>query len=217
MQFHRTTLAAALALGACTGSDPAEPPDALAFSSQGPSVQFSVPEESPGPPFYSITGNGGFLAHDGEWTFIPFLRQPACIPRTQNLLIVAGPSAFGCALTVYGHEHWQNGPGIDPAPRQTRYAGLGAVPVVFARLDEVMAASAGGLQLAELLALPSARPGIASFYSETDILGISGPHGAGKGSYKITASGSFTNGGSFRVLVNEVLGELRVVRIRFGD
>ena len=78
------------------------PADAPAYSSQGPSVQFSVPEESPGPPFYSITGNGGFLAHDGEWTFIPFLM----------IMLLAGlqalPKEVLEAAKVDGATAWQN-------------------------------------------------------------------------------------------------------------
>lgn len=91
------------------------------------------------------------------------------------------------------------------------------MPVVFASLAEVQAATAGGLELDELLALPSALTGTAHFYKETDILGVSGPLGPGRGMYKIEARGTIDNSVSFRVHVNEVLGELRVVDIRFGN
>ena len=185
-------------------------------SQAGPSLLLNVPEESPGPPFYAISGNGGFIPHDGEWAALPFLRELACVPPGQNLLVIAAPAAFGCALTVQGHEHWQNGPGIDPAPRQTQFRQRGLVPIVFARWNEVQPAMTGGMSLAELLALPSAIIALADFYEETNILGISGPHGAGRGSYKINASGTFSDGRPFRLHVNEVLGELRVVQIEFG-
>jgi hypothetical protein len=91
------------------------------------------------------------------------------------------------------------------------------VPIVFVAWPEVQAAVAGGLTLTELLALPSAMIGHADFYKETDIFGISGPLGAGRGMYKINASGTLEDSRSFVLHVNEVLGELRVVRIEFGQ
>ena len=180
-----------------------------------PSILLRVPEDSPGPPFYAITGNGGFIPHDTQWGAIPFVRSLGCVPSGQNLMVPAIPAAFGCSLTVEGHEHWETGPGIDIAPRQTQFMGLGAVPIVFARWAELQPATAGGLTLAELRALPSALEGTADFYKETDILGISGPLGAGRGAYKISARGRLDDGRSFRLHVDEVLGELRVVEIEF--
>lgn len=183
----------------------------------GPSILLKVPGESPGPPFYAISGNGGFIPRDAEWAALPFLRQMACVPAAANLLTVDVPGAFGCSLTVEGHEHWQNGPGLDPAPRQTQFMGLGAVPIVFARWNEVQGATSGVLTLPELLALPSAMVGTADDYQETNVLGVSGPLGAGRGSYKITARGTLPDSRAFRLHVNEVLGELRVVEIEFGE
>ena len=213
-----TLAAGVLALAACQEEPPLEPEaGAAAYSQFGPSILLKTPDQSPGPPYYTTSGNGGFIPHDGEWAAIMFLRELGCVPADQDLLAFPVLAAFGCALTVQGHEHWQNGPGIDLAPRQTQYIGLGAVPIVFARLSEVQAAAGNGLELSELLALPSAILGTADFYKETDIFGISGPHGAGKGSYKITARGTLADGRSFRLHVNEVLGELRVVQIDFGN
>jgi len=178
-------------------------------------VVTSVPENDPGPPFYAISGNGGFLPHTDTWVAIPFERRLECVPAGANLLIIDVPRAFGCTLTVSGHAHWETGPGIDIAPRQTQLSG-NAVPIVFASWAEVQAATADGvLTLPELLALPSARIGTASQYTETDIFGISGPLGAGRGMYKISARGALSNGGRFSLHVNEVLGELRVVEITF--
>ena len=79
----------------------------------------------------------------------------------------------------------------------------------------VTATADGVLTLPELLALPSAVIGTANQYTETDIFGISGPLGAGRGMYKITARGTLPNGHAFSLHVNEVLGELRVVEIKF--
>ena len=217
--FGAAALAATFA--ACSAAPTAPDPESAVTpatqpSQAGPSIQLKVPEDSPGPPFYAISGNGGFIPHDSQWAAIPFVRELGCIPASQDLLVVAAPAAFGCTLTVHGHEHWQNGPGIDPAPRQTQLMGSGAVPIVFALWSEVQAASVGGLTRAELLGLPSAIVGTADFYKETNVLGISGPHGAGKGSYKINARGTLADTRPFSLHVNEVLGELRVVEIAFA-
>lgn len=172
--------------------------------------------QSPGPPFYTIAANGGFIPHTDDWAALPFLRQLACVPSGANLLQIVGGPAFGCPATVTGHEHWENGPGIDAAPRQTVFRGSGAVPIVFASWSDVQAEAADGdMTLPELLAVPSAIVGTAHVYNETDILGISGPLGAGRGMYKISARGTLSDGRSFQLHVNEVLGELRVVRIEF--
>ncbi|HKR58523.1 MAG TPA: hypothetical protein VJS64_02220 [Pyrinomonadaceae bacterium] len=181
-----------------------------------PDVVFQVPEESPGPPFYAISANGGFIPQDGVWAAIPFLRELQCVPPGANLLQITGPFAFQCTLTVEGHEHWENGPFVDLAPRQTQFYGLGEVPIIFVQLTELEPALAGGLSLSELLALPSTIVGTAIFYKETDIFGISGPQGAGRGSYKINARGNLSDGRPFSLLVNEVLGQLQVVQISFG-
>lgn len=179
-----------------------------------------VPEESPGPPFYSIL-QPGFYPHNEEWGIAPFGRELSCVPDDHNLLVLfdfvpafpgGPPRPLLCPLTVEGHEHWQNGPGIDPAPRQTQMRGLGAVPIVFAQWSEIQTAiSDGVLTLPELLGLPSAMVGTAESYKETDILGFSGPHGAGKGMFKITARGTLPDGRSFRFHLNEVLGEQKIV------
>jgi len=211
---------AALLLLAVACSESATAPDAtgpaadptLANGGNEGLVVLSAPGESPGPPFWTILANGGFLPHDGTWAAVPFLRDytaPGCIPPGQDLAVIVGPLAFGCPMTVEGHEHWQNGPGIDPAPRQTKYRGLGAVPIVFVRLDEIEAAMADGLRLDELLGLPSAVVGHADRYNETDILGVSGPLGPGRGMYKISASGELTDGRSFRLQVKKVRIEFK--------
>jgi hypothetical protein len=207
---------AVLAVLACDAHPTALPPEGLdVVASASPSIVLEVPDESPGPPFWAISGNGGFIPNDGEWAAIPFLRELGCVPPAENLLVPTVPAPFFCTLTVRGHEHWETGPGIDLAPRQTQFLGLGAVPIVFALWTEVQAAAGGGLSLNELLALPSAIVGSAGFYKETDILGISGPLGAGRGSYKINASGTLADARTFSLHVDEVLGELKVVRIVF--
>lgn len=224
--MRKTLLLAAAVLGAAACGDSPTAPDVDVPDVESPeaftpstSIVFDVPTESPGPPFWTILANGGFLPDDGTWAAVPFLRDytaPDCIPPGQDLAVIAGPVAFACPLTVEGHEHWQNGPGSDPAPRQTKYRGLGDVPIVFVRLSEIQPALSGGLQLAELLDLSSAIVGHASRYEETDILGVSGPLGPGRGMYKISAAGRLEDGRSFSLHVNEVLGGLKRVRIALG-
>jgi hypothetical protein len=210
-------VAAAAVISACSdASIPTEPQIPSTLSPAQSTVVSAIPDNDPGPPFYAITGNGGFVPHTSDWAAIPFHRSLACVPAGANLLTLSVPAAFGCQLTVHGHAHWENGPGIDLAPRQTRLSGS-AVPIVFVRWSQLSAAIGDGtLTLPELLALPSSIVGTASHYSETAIYGISGPLGPGRGMYKITASGSLSDGRSFRLHVNEVLGELRVVQISFG-
>jgi hypothetical protein len=216
MRTRLSLAIAALVIAGCSDA-PTAPEADTDMLAPGASVVFQTPEQSPGPPFWTIAGNGGFIPNDGTWAAIPFLRELDCVPPGQNLLVLAGPPAFGCALTVEGHEHWQNGPGIDPAPRQTKYRGLGAVPIIFVLWSEVEPAMAGGLTLPELLALPSAMIGHADRYVETDIYGVSGPLGPGNGMYKISADGELAAGRSFDLQVNEVLGRLKQVRIEFGS
>jgi hypothetical protein len=208
-------LACAAILSACT--DPVDPANRHVVAPQASAVVFAYPEQSPGAPFYAISGNGGFIPTDGSWAAVVFHRNLSCVPASANLLALAIPFAFGCTLMVSGHEHWENGPGIDPAPRQTTARGLGAVPIVFARWSEVQGAvSDNVLTLPELLALPSAIVGSATTYNETDIFGISGPLGAGRGMYKISARGTLPGNGTFRLMVNEVLGEQKVVQIELN-
>ena len=207
----------ATAVAACEDAPGPLAPDDASYSN-GKSHNDEVPEESAGPPYYSPLGNG-LVATDGEWVAIPFLRDLSCVPDWANLAVPFGP-ADQCALTVKGHERWQDGkwddglPWDGVAPRQTQYIGLGAVPILFVSLAEFGPEIADGhITLPELQALPSLRIGTATDYKETDILGLSGPHGIGRGSYKINARGTLEGGGNFRLMVNEVLGELVEVRI----
>src|SRR4051794_8372017 len=84
-------------------------------------------------PFYARTITG-----TGEWSPIIFYRPPGCIPPTFNLeTFFDPPRAFTCGpMTVEGFAVWETGPGLDPAPRQSRLQGLGAVPIWFVRTDD---------------------------------------------------------------------------------
>lgn len=219
---HLLLLAGLLVLSGCADAPlPAEPAELAASDAllaQGRSHNEAVPEEAPGPPYYSPLGNG-LIATDGEWVAIPFIRDPAC--ANDSNLYAPTPAAFSCALTVEGHQRWQDGkwddgmPWDGMAPRQTQFRGLGGVPVMFVLLAELAPELTDGtLLLSELLALPSLRQGSASFYKETNILGLSGPHGIGRGTYTINARGPMVGEpGTFSLLVNEVRGELVQVEI----
>lgn len=69
-------------------------------------VEFSVPQDNPGPPFYARIGEIGsdrLFMESGNWVMIPMMRNVECINPEFNLLhIFDVPAAFGCALTVYG-------------------------------------------------------------------------------------------------------------------
>ena len=211
-------LASAAGIAAACGdaTSPSTPKSLSPGTSARATIVASIPAEDPGPPYYAVSGNGGFIPHTDSWAAIPFDRLLACVPANANLLQVSF-AAFGCGLTVSGHVHWENGPMVDLAPRQTELSGT-SVPIVFARWSEIQGAVADGvLTLPELLALPSAIVGTANQYIEVDIFGVSGPLGAGRGMYKITARGALSDGQSFRLHVNEVLGQLRVVEIKFGQ
>ena len=96
-----------------------------------------------------------------------FYRPAGCIPENFNLLsFFDPPRVFGCGpMTVEAFAIWENGPGLDPAPRQGRPRGLGAVPIWFVRTEDYVAASADGVvtigeleALDPLMGLPTASP-----------------------------------------------------------
>lgn len=182
-------------------------------------VQLEVPEEHPGNPFYSpIHRNpGSFLFPRTEaWGAAPFERQLSCVPPDFNLLTLfdftpafpgGPPRVFRCTLTVEGFNVWENGPApVDPGPVMVQSRGLGAVPVVVARWNEIEAAMSDGvLTLPELLDLPSAMVGVADTYVANY---VNGPLPLGFVMHKIVASGTLPNGRSFRVHVNSTCLEL---------
>jgi hypothetical protein len=136
----------------------------------------------PQPPFYARISVNPFLGltqeifHDDQWAAIPFYRDPACIPADFNLLEfvdltpdpVYGLRPFGCALAVEGFELWENGPGIDPAPRHSRLRGLDAVDIWFVSWPALSVEVQDGLlTIGELGSMPSLRRGTATLFSET--------------------------------------------------
>lgn len=180
-------------------------------------VRLTVPEDHPGNPFYALIFNGldrdgphFFFPHADGWGAAAFERDPACVPPDFNLLLEfdftpafpGGPlRPFLCQLTVEGSQVWHNPPdplAVDPGPIYIESRGLGDVPVVFARWDEIEAAMADDvLTVPELLALPSAMVGSADHFVA---LYVNGPAPPDRLMNRLSANGSLPDGRSFRVL-----------------
>lgn len=128
-------------------------------------VNLTFPGESPGVPAYARMGPD--IIHTDEWAAVPFYRLPSCVPEAFNLLrFIDAPRAFGCPLTVEGHEVWERGPGQEPAPRQVVTRGEN-VPIWFASAPEVISAAGDGvLTIGELANLDSLVTGTADVYHE---------------------------------------------------
>lgn len=166
---------------------------AVGLSAQGAyaDVNLTVPGESPGVPAYARVEQPGVF-HTDEWAVVPFYRLPTCVPEDFNLMsFLDVPRAFGCPLTVAGHEVWDNGPGQEPAPNLAVVHGTD-VPIWFASWPEMQAAlSDGVLTIGELSALDSLVTGTADRYQE-----VLQPDPGGL--IVINARGTLSDGRSFR-------------------
>ena len=166
-------------------------------------VRLEVPEESPGGPFYARLGGPLIAPHTDQWAAIVFYRDPSCIPADFNLLnfFDRPPRPFRCPLTVEGFEIWRTGPGQDPAPMHTRLREAGLVPVWFVSWPVLQAAAADGvLTIGELAGLPTLITGYADQFSET----LHPLQGARNGHLQLNASGTLSDGRSFRLQVTAV-------------
>jgi hypothetical protein len=166
-------------------------------------------------PFYARISSGEVF-HTDDWAVVVFYRPPACVPADFNLLAFFDvPRAFGCTPpTVDGFSIWAHGPGIDPAPIQGQFHGLGAVPVWFVRWPELQATIADGvLTIGELAALPSRVIGSAGFYQET----LHPEQAAQNGKIAFVARGTLADGRSFQVqaALSRAAGRLTHMRIVF--
>lgn len=179
-----------------------------------------MPEDHPGNPFYALIFNGldpeaphFFFPHSNGWGAAAFERKLGCVPPDFNLLLEfdftpafpgGPPRPFLCDLTVRGFQVWHNPPdpiAVDPGPVFITSVGLGDVPVVFARWDEIEDAMADAvLTLPELLALPSAIVGSADHFVA---LYVNGPAPDDHLMNKLSAHGSLPDGRSFRVHAEE--------------
>jgi hypothetical protein len=165
-------------------------------------LRLQIPEQTFGPPFYAriefAAVDPAIVPHNGEWAAIVIYRQFDCIPADFNLLEVFDvPAAFGCPLNdISGYEVWMNAPGVDPAPTASRLRGESSVPVLFVRHAEFLDAIADAvLTMPELLALPSARMGLAEQYDEL----MRPSQSNAEPLLHITAQGRFEDGGGFRL------------------
>jgi hypothetical protein len=160
-------------------------------------------------PFYARS-----IAGSGEWSPIIFYRPVGCVPETFNLEAMFDvPRVFGCVpMTVDSFALWEEGPGLEPAPRHARSKGLGAVPIWFVRTDDLLSARSDGVvTLAELRSLEPLT-GSASFYTET----LHPAEGARTVLVILNATGTLDDGRAFslHVTLNESNG-LRLVRVTF--
>ena len=175
-------------------------------------VRLLVPEQSPSGPFYARIERG-IVLQTSDWVAIAFYRDPACVPPTFNLLNFFDfgriPAIFSCALTVNGFEIWDD-PASDPAPRQSKLQGNGAVPVWFVSVSDFQTALPG-LTMTELLAMPSLMQGVATSFEET----LHPTGGARQSVLQIVSSGYLPDGRTFQFEAVEAGGELRQVRIAF--
>ncbi len=172
-------------------------------------------------PFYARISRGE-IHNNGRWGVVVFYRQPSCIPTNFNLLDFfdfpdgSDLGAFDCQPpTTDNFSIWKNGPDVDFAPLRAKFTGLGAVPVWFARIEELEAAAADDvLTIGELAGLPSLIKGQAKFYREIIHPGES--HPIVGGSIKYNANGTLEGGRSFQVRVQSNR-ERTHVRIIFGN
>lgn len=178
-------------------------------SKGGPTI-VAFPDEHPGTPFYA-NFDASFIPADDGIVGILFVRDPACIPATFNLLVgFDAPAAFGCALTVEG-KLWFQDPASDPFPFQIQAWRLGDVPVYFVDEDELaVAAQDGVLTIGELQGLPSLLIGFADNYREVI---HNSNQGARKGHSVLTATGSTQPGVPFFFHYNEQFDPDTGVRI----
>ncbi len=211
MSWSRTVpalvLAAAL-LPAC--SEQPLPADPLATSGPQLNIRIEIPEDSPGPPFYSLIQPGWFPMTD-EWAAIPWLRETHCVPDDFNILTLVdltilfppevpfpGPRPFFCPLTIEGHEIWNTDP-PDPrvGPLNITARGLGAVPVWFVSTAELLPAIADGvLTIADLEAMSSLLIGYADRFTLTQQTGIARGR-PGEGKINIASKGTLEDGRTF--------------------
>ena len=179
----------------------------MTAQSASAAVNVSFPGESPGIPAYARIGPDAI--HTDEWAAVPFYRLPDCVPGDFNLLrFMDAPRAFGCPLTVEGHEVWELGPGQEPAPKQVVTMGTG-VPIWFALWSELQAAMSDGvLTIGEFSGMESLLMGTADVYREVlrpgELL-------------VVNAHGTLNDGRSFQVHAHCLcLTQASVVRIRLG-
>lgn len=210
MRRFACTLLAVLACAGCEsrpGSTPLSP-EVEEVGPPGPelNVRVEIPEDSPGPPFYSLLQPGWFPMTD-EWAAVFFIRETDCVPGNFNLIDLVDlvpafpngpPRPFVCPLTIRGHEIWNTDP-PDPAvgPLNITAKGVGAVPFYFVAASEAQAAAGDGiLTIDDLEAMGSLLVGWADRFTLAQQTGTArGRPGSGK--INVSARGQLADGRTF--------------------
>jgi len=227
-------LIALVALMGCQADSPAAPgvelpaltaelPDAASPKAQSADsnglIRSTWPStEDPGLPFYALVEPGPpHVYSDDEWAFIPFYRDPDCVPEGFNLLnFFDPPAAFGCASMVSGHTLWHGAVG-NGDPKHVVIHGMGNVPVWFVPQAAMAdALSDGILTIGEIEALPGLMKGSADTFKEVvhphpDMFGVGG-HPVPK--IMVNTRGALEDGRSFAVNLTRVNDGTPNVRIR---
>jgi hypothetical protein len=132
-------------------------------------IEFSVPEDNPGPPFYARIADMGlerlFLENETV-VVIPMMRQVECIDPEFNLLdFFHVPNAFLCPLTVTGRGLIEPNSPPDRFP-EVAFLESSKMPFWFVTKQALYTAIEDGvLTLSELEAL-NPKKGVASRYIE---------------------------------------------------
>lgn len=140
------------------------------LKASGNFIEFSTPEQNPGPPFYAriaeISTKERLFMESGNTVIIPMMRNVECINPEFNLLqLFDVPAAFGCELTVYGKGL------IEPDAPPTAFPIIAYLqsenmPMWFVEKGPLLNAMQDGiLTLGELQSL-NPKKGVASWYIE---------------------------------------------------
>lgn len=132
-------------------------------------IEFKVPEDSPGPPFYVRIGVQGpdtlFLEFD-QTVIIPMIRNVGCIDKKFNLLdLYHVPNAFYCPLNTTGGGLIEPNAPSDRFPVMSYLESLD-MPVWFLESHALRDAIEDGILTLEELESLNPKKGIASSYIE---------------------------------------------------
>ena len=186
-----------LLVSALAGHAPAQEPSTDPSAAR--LIHTWTPEDDPGPPGYA---RHFALAEEG-WVAMIFYRDPTCVPTGRNLLefvdppAESGPAAFGCGILVRGVTFWEQGPGVDFAPKLMIFRDEPGMQIWFAPLTEFNEAAAGGtLTMAELESLDPL-VGTVEAYREVHHLDQPAPQRVESAEFMAMAYGTLADGRSF--------------------
>lgn len=139
------------------------------LKASGEFVEFSVPDQNPGPPFYARIAELGpdrLFMESGDLVIIPMMRQINCIDVDFNLLTLFHvPEAFTCPLTLSGNGLIEPNATPEQFPLMA-YLESTSMPVWFIDREPLLIAMQDGvLTIAELEMLNPLK-GVASRYIE---------------------------------------------------